>query len=198
MGPAGQACKRLLDVAVAGLGLLLASPVLLALAAAVRATSPGPVLFRQERLGRAGRNFRICKFRSMYVDVPDLRNADGSSFSSGQDPRVTPVGRFLRRTSLDELPQLINVLAGDMSLVGPRPDQVDQLRYYTAGEHSKLLVKPGLTGLAQISGRNTISWEVRKRLDIDYVQTQSLRLDLGILLRTVPYVFLHHDINTEP
>jgi lipopolysaccharide/colanic/teichoic acid biosynthesis glycosyltransferase len=111
--------------------------------------------------------------------------------------RVTRVGRFLRKTSLDELPQLFNVLRGDMSLVGPRPDQVDQLRCYTLTEKRKLLVKPGLTGLAQISGRNNISWQRRKALDVEYVDRQSFWLDLSILARTIPYVLLRRDINTD-
>jgi len=126
--------------------------------------------------------------------APDLRNPDGSAYSADNDPRVTRMGRFLRRTSLDEIPQLFNVVAGEMSLVGPRPDQVDQLRYYNAAERGKLSVKPGITGLAQVSGRNNISWEQRKRFDLEYVAGQSLTLDLRILLRTVPYVLLRKDI----
>jgi lipopolysaccharide/colanic/teichoic acid biosynthesis glycosyltransferase len=133
----------------------------------------------------------------MAYNAPDLRNADGSAYTGQEDPRVTRVGRFLRKTSLDELPQLLNVLRGEMSLVGPRPDQVDQLRYYTEEEKRKLLVKPGITGLAQISGRNNISWEHRKALDVEYVERQSFWLDLCILAKTIPYVILGKDINTD-
>lgn len=191
------ACKRALDILVAlSLGLVLA-PVLAAVTLLVAASSPGPVLFRQGRLGRNGRPFAIAKFRTMYADSPDLRNPDGSATSSDADPRVTPVGRWLRKTSLDELPQLWNVLRGDMSIVGPRPDQVDQERYYKPQERIKLAVRPGVTGLAQISGRNSISWEQRKKLDVDYVRNWSLGLDLAILMRTIPYVLLGRGVNEK-
>jgi lipopolysaccharide/colanic/teichoic acid biosynthesis glycosyltransferase len=109
---------------------------------------------------------------------------------------VTPIGKWLRRTSLDELPQLLNVIRGEMSLVGPRPDQVDQIRFYTDVERRKLAVKPGLTGLAQISGRNRISWKARKELDLEYVEKHSLILDIKILFKTVPYVLLNRDIHS--
>lgn len=186
--------KRVLDVVAAGLGLLLSSPVMIVVALAVRCTSPGSALFSQRRLGKDGAPFAVHKFRTMYVGAPDIRNADGSTYVAENDPRVTAVGRFLRRTSLDELPQLLNVLKGEMSLVGPRPDQVDQLQYYTDEEKRKLLVKPGLTGLAQISGRNVIPWEDRKRLDLEYMERQSLLLDLRILAQTIPYVLLRRDV----
>ena len=133
----------------------------------------------------------------MIHNAPDLRNADGSAYTGEEDPRVTRVGRFLRRTSLDELPQFFNVFRGDMSLVGPRPDQVDQLRFYTETEKRKLNVKPGITGLAQINGRNNISWERRKALDVEYVDRQTFWLDLSILARTIPYVLQRKDINTD-
>ncbi|MBI4874395.1 MAG: sugar transferase [Acidobacteria bacterium] len=189
--------KRMMDIAVCLAALPLAGPLLLLAALAVKLTSPGPVLFTQWRLGRDGVRFRLLKLRSMAVDAPDLRNPDGSAFSGDRDPRVTPVGRFLRRTSLDELPQLLNVLRGEMSLVGPRPDQVDQLRFYTPAERRKLLVQPGLTGLAQIGGRNTISWTERKALDVEYVDRQSFRLDCAILWRTIPCVLFGKNLNTS-
>jgi lipopolysaccharide/colanic/teichoic acid biosynthesis glycosyltransferase len=154
------------------------------------------VLFRQARLGLHGGVFRVYKFRTMYVDSPDWRNEDGSAYAEEADPRVTAAGRFLRATSLDELPQLLNVLRGEMSLVGPRPDLPDQLRFYTPDEMRKLTVKPGLTGLAQIHGRNRIAWRARKRLDLEYVDRRSLRLDVEILLKTIPYVLLRRDIHT--
>jgi lipopolysaccharide/colanic/teichoic acid biosynthesis glycosyltransferase len=133
----------------------------------------------------------------MIHNAPDLRNADGSAYTREEDPRVTRVGRFLRRTSLDELPQCFNVFSGDMSFVGPRPDQVDQLRFYTESEKRKLSVKPGITGLAQINGRNNISWERRKALDVEYVDRQTFWLDVSILARTIPYVLQRKDINTD-
>jgi lipopolysaccharide/colanic/teichoic acid biosynthesis glycosyltransferase len=189
--------RREFDLVVSTIGVLLATPLLLACGAAVALSSPGPVLFGQPRLGKAGRQFRLFKFRSMLHNAPDLRNADGSAYTGDDDPRVTRVGRFLRRTSLDELPQLFNVLRGEMSLVGPRPDQVDQFRFYSETEKRKLSVKPGMTGLAQIGGRNNISWERRKALDVEYVDRQSFWLDLSILARTVPYVLLRKDVNTD-
>ena len=182
---------------VSGGALLVLSPLIAAVALAVRLTSPGPILFRQARLGRNGVPFPLLKFRSMRLNAPDLRNTDGSAFSSSNDPRLTPIGRFLRQSSLDELPQLLNVLSGEMSLVGPRPDQVDQIKYYDDSEKRKLLVKPGITGLAQISGRNEIPWKARKALDIQYVNTQTLKLDIAILLKTIPYVLGRKGIHTE-
>jgi lipopolysaccharide/colanic/teichoic acid biosynthesis glycosyltransferase len=194
---ASDAMARVRDLLIASVLLLLLSPVLLLCALAVRRSSAGPVLFKQRRLGQHGRPFQLLKFRSMYHNVPDVRNADGSAHAGNDDPRVTPVGRFLRNTSLDELPQLINVLMGDMSLVGPRPDQVDQIRFYTETEKRKLNVKPGITGLAQVGGRNNISWDRRKALDVEYVDRQSFRLDLTILARTIPCVLLGRDVNTD-
>ncbi|MBL8210049.1 MAG: sugar transferase [Bryobacterales bacterium] len=191
------ALKRLMDVVCSLLGLVLLSPILGGCAIAVVSTSSGPAIFRQRRLGLYGRPFEILKFRTMYVDAPELRNADGSTFSSDHDPRVTKVGRFLRRSSLDELPQLWNVLAGEMSLIGPRPDQCNQLALYTANEHEKLAMRPGLSGLAQISGRNGIAWDQRKRLDCEYVRNWSLALDMRILLLTLPYVLFRRGINNS-
>lgn len=189
------AAKRATDVAVAAVGLAVLSPLMLLLAAAVRATSPGPALFRQARLGKNGVPFQILKFRTMIVNAPDLRNPDGSAFTGAQDARVTPLGRWLRLSSLDELPQLINVLRGDMSLVGPRPDQPDQLRFYTPEEKARLLVKPGITGLAQLSGRNHIPWIERKQMDLEYVKKRSLLLDFMILLRTIPAVLVARGVH---
>ncbi len=188
--------KRLLDIAGAACLLAVLWPLLLAVALLVRFSSRGPVLFTQWRLGRHGKTFRLWKFRTMHAGCPDLRNADGSAYSGAGDARVTGAGRVLRASSLDELPQLWNVLRGEMSLVGPRPDQVDQLRFYTDEEKRKLAVRPGITGLAQIRGRNGISWRERKALDLEYVDTQNLALDLRILLATVPCVLLGRGIHT--
>jgi lipopolysaccharide/colanic/teichoic acid biosynthesis glycosyltransferase len=188
---------RFRDLLIAAVLLLILSPVLALIALAVRRSSSGPVLFRQRRLGRHARPFTVLKFRSMFHDAPDIRNRDGSAYTSDDDRRVTPVGRVLRKTSLDELPQLFNVLRGEMSLVGPRPDQADQIRFYTDAEKRKLDVRPGITGLAQIGGRNNISWERRKALDVEYVARQSFWLDLSILARSIPYVLLRKDIHTD-
>jgi lipopolysaccharide/colanic/teichoic acid biosynthesis glycosyltransferase len=189
--------KRSLDVIVSAISLVVLGPLLLTIALLVRLTSSGEVFFTQARLGKGGVPFEIYKFRTMLKDAPDRRNPDGSTFTGESDPRVTRVGRFLRKTSLDELPQLYNVLRGEMSLVGPRPDKVDQMSYYTPEEAHKLLVKPGITGQAQISGRNGIPWAERKRLDVEYVRRQSFWLDLRILMLTIPYVLAQREVVVE-
>jgi undecaprenyl phosphate N,N'-diacetylbacillosamine 1-phosphate transferase len=189
--------KRAVDIVGATIALILFGIPMIVIALLIRVLDPGPVFFRQARLGKNGTPFLIFKFRSMKVNAPDIRNEDGSAFTGDNDPRVTKLGRFLRKTSLDELPQLINVFFGHMSLVGPRPDQVDQIQYYTEIEKNKLLVKPGITGLAQISGRNSISWDQRKELDVKYAQNNSVLGDLAIVARTIPYVLLRKDVNSE-
>jgi undecaprenyl phosphate N,N'-diacetylbacillosamine 1-phosphate transferase len=189
-----ETAKRGLDIAVSATGIVLCAPLLLLLALAIRLDSRGRVLFRQKRLGRDGVPFTLYKFRTMFENAPDYRNADGSTFNSACDRRVTRLGRLLRSSSLDELPQLFNILSGAMSLVGPRPDQVDQERFYSGDEWRRNLVKPGITGLAQVSGRNAILWASRKQLDLQYVARQSGRLDLEILLRTVPSVLSRRGI----
>ncbi|SHN70805.1 exopolysaccharide biosynthesis polyprenyl glycosylphosphotransferase [Geodermatophilus obscurus] len=180
-----------LDRVVAALALLLLTPALLGIAAAVKVTSPGPVLYRQERVGVNGQAFTMLKFRSMVVDadrrVDALRAqsiSDGLLFKMRVDPRVTPVGRVLRRLSLDELPQLLNVLGGSMSLVGPRPPLPGEVARYDTSVSRRLLVKPGLTGLWQISGRSDLSWQESVRLDLRYVENWSLAVDLLILAKT--------------
>ncbi len=179
------------DRAAAALALLVLAPVLLAVAAAVRFTSSGPVLYRQERVGLGGRTFTMLKFRSMVVDADRQLDAlrgdnisDGLLFKLRADPRVTPIGRLLRRLSLDELPQLLNVLGGSMSLVGPRPPLPAEVARYDTSVSRRLLVKPGLTGLWQISGRSDLSWEESVRLDLRYVENWSLALDVLILWKT--------------
>jgi exopolysaccharide biosynthesis polyprenyl glycosylphosphotransferase len=184
--------KGVVDRVGAALVLLLLTPVLLAIALAVRVTSPGPVLYRQHRVGIHGRSFTLLKFRSMVVDAEQrleaLREAnisDGLLFKMRNDPRVTPVGRWLRRLSLDELPQLLNVLGGSMSLVGPRPPLPTEAALYDHSVSRRLLVKPGLTGLWQISGRSDLPWEEAVRLDLRYVENWSLALDLSIMWKTI-------------
>jgi exopolysaccharide biosynthesis polyprenyl glycosylphosphotransferase len=187
--------KELVDRLGAVVLLALFGPLLLLVALCVRATSPGPVLFRQVRVGRDGREFRIFKFRSMYVDaearLAELRHLnehDGVLFKMRDDPRVTRVGRWLRRLSLDELPQLFNVLLGQMSLVGPRPPLPSEVAAYADDVRRRLAVKPGMTGLWQVSGRSDLPWEESVRLDLRYVENWSLSLDLVILLRTMTAV----------
>ncbi|BCJ32958.1 hypothetical protein Athai_04610 [Actinocatenispora thailandica] len=190
-----RAAKALVDRFGAALLLLVLAPLLAAVAAAIKLDSPGPVLYRQSRVGRDGAVFAIWKFRSMYVDA-DARLAElarldegaGVLFKIRDDPRVTRIGRYLRRLSLDELPQLVNVLVGQMSLVGPRPPLPAEVARYPADMLRRLVVKPGLTGLWQVSGRSDLPWEEAIRLDLRYVETWSLSLDLVILLRTVTAV----------
>jgi lipopolysaccharide/colanic/teichoic acid biosynthesis glycosyltransferase len=189
-----EATKRAIDISVSVAVMIIFAPLYLLIAVAIRLDSRGRVLFRQQRLGRGGVPFILYKFRTMVENAADLRNADGSTFNSPCDRRVTRLGRVLRSSSFDELPQLFNILAGTMSLVGPRPDQVDQERFYSGDEWRRNLVKPGITGLAQVSGRNAILWAARKQLDLAYVARQSLLLDLEILLRTVPCVLANRGI----
>lgn len=191
-----RVAKRLFDVIVSSLIVLAVSPVLLAVALMVRIDSPGPVLFKQRRVGIEGRQFEMYKFRSMVVDaetrLSDLvgqNEGSGLLFKMKNDPRITRVGGFLRRYSLDELPQLFNVLAGSMSLVGPRPPLPKEVAAYERDVRRRLLVKPGLTGLWQVSGRSNLSWQDSVRLDLYYVENWSLAGDLVILLKTFRAVF---------
>jgi exopolysaccharide biosynthesis polyprenyl glycosylphosphotransferase len=185
--------KRALDLLGAITLLLLSSPFLLAIAVLVKTSSRGSVLYRSTRMGKDGREFQAYKFRSMYRDADqrrgdliDLNESDGGVlFKMRLDPRVTPIGRMLRRFSFDELPQLLNVVGGSMSLVGPRPPLPDEVERYHTHVHRRLLVKPGMTGLWQVSGRSDLSWDESVRLDLYYVENWSLALDLAIIARTV-------------
>jgi lipopolysaccharide/colanic/teichoic acid biosynthesis glycosyltransferase len=179
--------KRLVDLIGCTILLVLLSPLLLGISLLILADSGRPVLFVQERLGLNGRTFLMFKFRSMWsgTDVVQLLNPDGSLKASAEDARITNIGKWLRKYSLDELPQLINVLTGKMSLVGPRPDLPFHRGYYSVEEARKLTVKPGITGLAQVSGRNMLPWKERLRRDLEYVDNQSLMLDLRILRQTM-------------
>jgi len=177
--------KRCVDFISALLGLILCAPLLGLLAAAVKLTDRGPVLFRQTRVGKYGRLFKLNKFRTM---VPGAEALGAGLTTAEGDPRITRVGRVLRRTSLDELPQLFNVLVGDISLVGPRPTVPAHLDYYGPFERRRLEMRPGITGLAMIRGRNSNPWSVRIRYDVEYIDNFSLWLDLKILLKTVPVV----------
>jgi len=190
-----QAVKRAADVITAALALTLLSPVLLAVAVAVRLSGPGPILFRQRRVGQDGREFTLHKFRSMVTDAERRLGAlsasnesDGLLFKMRDDPRTTKVGKLLRRWSLDELPQLLDVLRGDMSIVGPRPPLPSEVARYDEWLRNRLRVKPGITGLWQVSGRHTLSFEDYVRYDLFYVENWSLALDLFISLRTIPAV----------
>jgi exopolysaccharide biosynthesis polyprenyl glycosylphosphotransferase len=191
-----QVLKGVFDKVAAALALILLAPVFAGIAAAIRVTGPGPVLFRQIRVGRDGRCFTLYKFRTMVADAEQQKallaasnEADGALFKIRRDPRITPIGGCLRRWSLDELPQLLNVLRGDMSLVGPRPALPDETARYGDHMRRRLVVKPGITGLWQVSGRSDLAWEEAVRLDLRYVENWSLALDLQILWKTGSAVF---------
>jgi lipopolysaccharide/colanic/teichoic acid biosynthesis glycosyltransferase len=186
-----DASKRLLDVVVAGAGLLLASPVLLAGMGLVRLRMGSPILFRQQRPGLHGRSFELIKLRTMRADV-DQR---GCPLPDAE--RLTALGRFLRSTSIDELPQLWNVLRGEMSLVGPRPLLLEYLPLYTPRQARRHEVKPGITGWAQVNGRNALSWEEKFELDVWYVDNRSFLLDLRILVRTALEVARRAGVSQE-
>ncbi|WP_018349106.1 sugar transferase [Longispora albida] len=191
----GWVAKNLMDRVAAALGLIILSPVLLAIGIAIKINDPkGPVIFRQRRLGLQSRNFKVWKFRTMYVDAEarlatlvDQNESDGLLFKIKDDPRVTPIGRWLRKTSMDELPQLVNILKGEMSLVGPRPLPAED-GDFLGDVRRRMLVRPGLTGLWQVSGRSDMSWDDAVRLDLYYVDNWSLLLDLRTLWRTVGVV----------
>ena len=191
LGGARRLVKGVFDRTVAALALLVVMPLLLLLMLAVHIDSRGPALFSQERVGRGDRRFAMLKLRTMTVDAESrkseleaLNEADGVLFKMHEDPRVTRVGRVLRRYSLDELPQLVNVLRGQMSLVGPRPPLQAEVDDYPPDVHRRLVVKPGMTGLWQVSGRSDLAWEEATRLDLQYVENWSLMLDLSILWKT--------------
>lgn len=183
--------KRFFDICVALIGLVLALPLLAVLALAIRVRLGGPVFFKQERPGKNGKPFRMVKFRTM------LHLNDGEGNPLPDDQRMTKLGKLLRATSLDELPELWNVLKGDMSLVGPRPLLMDYLPLYSAEQFRRHEVRPGITGWAQVNGRNTLSWEERFKLDVWYVDNQSFWLDLKILILTVRKVLIREGISKE-
>jgi exopolysaccharide biosynthesis polyprenyl glycosylphosphotransferase len=187
--------KRIMDIVLSLVGLIVLSPLLVAVALVIRMSSPGPVLFAQERVGMNKRLFKLFKFRSMYVDaekrrgeLEHLNEMDGPVFKIKNDPRVTPIGRLIRKTSMDELPQLLNVLRGQMSLVGPRPPLLAEVDRYDWLYRRRLSIKPGITCLWQISGRNEITFKQWMEMDKAYIENWSLWLDIQILVKTIPAV----------
>ncbi len=173
--------RRLIDIAVSALALALSAPVIALSALAIRLESPGPVIYRQRRSGLNGREFDVLKLRTM---VDGAEHIGAGLAVNENDARITRVGAFLRRTSLDELPNLLNVLRGEMSLIGPRPTLPVQVAQYTERQRGRLEIKPGLTGWAQVNGRASLPWAERIELDLHYIEHRSLRLDLQILMRT--------------
>lgn len=190
--------KRGIDCVGAGLGLIVLSPLFAVMALLIKLESAGPVLFSQTRVGKNGAEFRCWKFRSMYRDAEQRKQElldqnemiGGVTFKMKQDPRITRIGRFIRKASIDELPQLWNVFAGDMSLVGPRPPVPEEVSQYSAHERQRLVVKPGITCIWQVSGRSNIPFNEQVLMDIKYIQSRSFWLDISLMLRTIPAVLL--------
>ena len=187
-----------MDVVCSAAALAVLSPIFLAVAVAIKLEDKGPVIFTQNRTGKDGKVFRMYKVRSMYVDAEKRRSellarneADGPLFKIADDPRVTKVGRFIRRTSIDELPQLVNILKGEMSIVGPRPLVTYEQNQCTEYQAQRLLVKPGLTCIWQVSGRSDTSFDELIEMDLEYIRNQSLWLDIKLILKTVVVVFTH-------
>ncbi|WP_051638439.1 sugar transferase [Butyrivibrio sp. NC2002] len=192
------AFKRIFDIVFSVIGIMVTSPVMLITAIAIKLDSPGPVLFKQVRVGKNGRHFKIWKFRSMYVDAEEKKDdliqlnevADGMMFKLKDDPRITRVGRFIRKTSIDELPQFFNVLRGSMSFVGTRPPTLDEVEKYSASQWRRISIKPGITGMWQTCGRSTITdFNEVVEMDVDYIDNWSLWMDMKIIFKTVMEIF---------
>lgn len=194
-------CKRALDFCVSALALIILSPLFLIIAVAIKLDDPeGGVLYSQIRIGKDGRKFRMFKFRSMITnadqklkDLLQYNEIDGAMFKMKEDPRITKVGKFIRKHSLDELPQLLNVLAGDMSLVGPRPPLPREVKQYGVSDTQRLLVVPGCTGLWQVSGRNNVGFHTMVELDLQYISDANLWVDFVILLKTFRIIISPND-----
>ena len=188
--------KRFMDIVMTVVCVILGSPVFLLTAILVKVTSPGPIIFSQVRVGKYGRHFKFYKFRSMYIDAEARKaellkhneSGDGVIFKMKHDPRITPVGRFIRKFSIDELPQLFNVLLGDMSLVGPRPPLPQEVKSYTIEERKRLNITPGITCIWQVSGRSELPFHKQMALDKEYIASRSTWKDFVILLKTVPAI----------
>lgn len=194
-----EGIKRFFDVVASGAGLIVLSPLLLLVAAWIKLDSKGPVFFMQQRAGRHEQSFKIFKFRTMLHRAPnEIDQHQEQVVSAGHDPRITKAGRFIRATSLDELPQLINIFIGDMSVVGPRPVLMEQTEVVPPGYKKRFNVRPGLTGLAQVRGRRSLGWLEQLGHDAEYVDKQSLAFDLKILLLTVKVVLTGSGIYGEP
>lgn len=186
--------KRMFDIFFALLALPLWIVILVVLAPIIYIQDKGPIFYNAKRLGKNGEVFKMYKFRSMKINAPDLRNEDGSTYNSVNDSRLTRIGKFIRKTSLDETPQLLNIIKGDMSIIGPRPDLPEHFNLYEGNEERKLEVRPGVTGYNQAYYRNAVPWKERIQHDIYYVDHLSLLLDMKVFIKTVVSVLSHADI----
>lgn len=187
-------CKRSLDLALSLIALPFWLFILLIIAPLIYLQDRGPIFYNAKRLGKDGRTFTMYKFRTMKTDAPDIRNADGSTFNAADDPRLTRIGKFLRQSSLDETPQLLNVIRGDMSLIGPRPDLPEHMALYQGNETRKLEVRPGITGFSQAYFRNTLPWKQRIQNDIYYIDHISLGFDARIFFKTIASILKRQNI----
>ena len=189
--------KRICDLAVGIVALPLVLVIIAILAPIIQFEDKGPVFYNAPRVGKDGRDFVMYKLRSMRVNAPDLVMEDGSTYNGADDPRMTKIGAFMRRTSLDEIPQFLNVLKGDMSVIGPRPDLRREVELYEGDEGEKLTVKPGITGYAAVYGRNSLPWHDRLALDVYYVRNVTFALDVKVFFRTFATVFKQEGIYVE-
>ena len=189
--------KRVLDFILAILALPFWFLILIIIAPIIYFQDKGSIFYNAPRIGKSGRIFKMYKFRSMKMDASDLRNEDGSTFNSEDDPRLTKIGKFIRKTSLDETPQLLNIIKGDMSIIGPRPDLPEHFKLYENDEERKLEIRPGVTGFNQAYYRNTIPWKERIQNDIYYIDNLTLGLDLKIFLKTIISVLKRQDVFIE-
>ena len=189
--------KRLIDVILGLIGVVLTFPFFVVLAPIIYFTDRGPVFYVAKRIGKNGKLFKMYKFRSMNVNAPDIRNSDGSTYNGDDDPRVTKIGKFMRKTSLDELPQFLNVLLGHMSIIGPRPDPPDDMEIYTEVQKIKLTVRPGITGYSQAYYRNSILQDEKFANDVYYAQNVSFWLDIRIFFKTIVSIVRRDNVYSE-
>ena len=189
--------KRIIDILISLVGRVIFALLSLVLGPIIYFTDKGPIFYNANRIGLKGKLFKMYKFRSMYVNAPDIRNEDGSTYNADDDPRVTPIGRFMRKTSLDEFPQFLNVFLGDMSIIGPRPDPPDDIYIYTEEQKQKLNVKPGITGYNQAYYRNSVLQDEKFANDVYYAKHISFILDCKIFFKTILVVLKHDNVYND-
>ncbi len=189
--------KRFIDIIIGLLAFPFVLILIIIMGPIIYFNDRGPIFYNAERLGFNGKPFKMFKFRSMFVNAPDIRNEDGSTYNGDDDPRVTKVGRFMRKTSIDEIPQFLNVLLGDMSLIGPRPDPLDDMNIYTEHQKKKLIVRPGITGYNQAYYRNSVEQNEKFEHDVYYAENISFLLDLKIFFKTIATVLSHDSVYND-